>query len=167
MKESRRIACCGMMSALSVVLMLVGSVLGVGMYASPILAGLCLLPIGREYGRKYQIIMWLSVSVLCFMLVQGVEQNLMYFAVFGIYPVIRPAFERLGKPAHMIAKLGFFNAVVVAVEALVMMVLVPEALGAPMLIALLLMGNLVFVLYDFMTPRFEFLLSRYLKRILK
>lgn len=167
MRESRKIACCGMMSALSVVLMVIGSVLGLGMYASPIMAGLCLLPIGREYGRKYQIAMWLSVSLLCFILVQGVEQNLMYFAVFGAYPVFRPLLERIDRRMRLFVKLLCFNAVVIALETLIVTVLVPEIMNAAMIITLLIMGNVIFILYDFMMPRFELLLSRRLKKIFK
>lgn len=167
MKEARKIALCSMMAALSVVLMVVGSIAGLGMYAAPMFAGFCLLPIGREVGKKYHLMLWLVVSVLCFILVPNVEQNLMYFALFGCYPIFRPAFERLAKLPRIILKLLFFNVITVSLEILIMLVLVPESLGTAMIIVLLLLGNLTFIVYDFLIPRMERILAYYLKRIIK
>lgn len=160
-------ALCSMMAALSVVLMAAGSILELGMYAAPMFAGICLLPIGRAYGKKYHAMIWLVVSVLCFMLVPGVEQNLMYFALFGVYPMLRPWFERRPPLPRFILKMVFFNAVVVALEALVMLVLVPESLGTALTVVLLVLGNVTFIVYDFVIPRMEAVLYHYLKRIMK
>ena len=165
MKEARKMAVGSMMAALSVVLMAVGSIAGLGMYAAPMFAGMCLLPIGKELGRKYHVILWLVVSVLSFILVPNVEQNLMYFALFGCYPILRPAFQKLAKLPRILLKLLFFNAITVALEALVMLVLVPESMGAALLIVLLLLGNFTFIVYDFLIPRMEIILAHYLKKI--
>ena len=85
MKQAKRIAECGMMTALSIVVMVVGAVLGIGLYASPMIAGLLLIPLGRKYGVRYHLALWLAVSLLCFLLVPEIEQNLVYFSFFGSY----------------------------------------------------------------------------------
>jgi len=161
MRQSKVIASCGMTAALSIVVMLVGGVLGLGMYISPMIAGFLLLPIGKKYGAKYQWMLWSTVSLLCFMLVPNVEENLMYFSLFGLYPILYPYFERMTSKLKWLCKLLYFNIIVVAVEALVMLVLVPEAMGPVMAVILLLMGNAIFIMYDFLLPRSELLFRKY------
>lgn len=166
MKKTRIIALCGMISALSVVVLALGAMLGIGMYAAPMIAGLCLLPLRREAGWRGQLMVWLSVSLLSFMLISDAEQNLMYLCLFGLYPVLYPFFLRLPKGVQLISKFLFMNLVTIAVEALVVLVLVPETMGLWMGIALLVLGNVVFFLYDRLLPVFDALLSRYLRAFL-
>ena len=165
MKASKRIAVCGMTAALSVVVMIIGGVLGLGMYASPMIAGICLTPIDRKYGARYQWTLWAAVSLLSFILVPNAEQNLMYLCFFGLYPIVQPLFEKLPRKLGWVCKLLYFNVTVIAVEALVMLVLVPEVMGTAMLIVLLLMGNVIFVCYDFLLPRSDLLFRKYFGRL--
>ena len=164
MRQSRVIAGCGMMAALSIVLMILGAVLGLGLYISPMLAGLCLIPIGRKFGEKYQWMLWAVVSLLSFILVPEVEQNLMYLALFGLYPILQPRFTRLPRKLIWPCKLLYFNLVVVAVEALVMMVLVPEPIPPVLLAIMLALGNAIFLMYDFLVPRAHLLFDKYFGR---
>ena len=48
--ESQKIALCGVLGALSVVLLLVGAALQIGTYAAPMLAAFLLIPVLDEYG---------------------------------------------------------------------------------------------------------------------
>ena len=48
--ESQKIALCGMLGALSVVLLLIGSALQIGTYAAPMLAAFLLIPVLEDYG---------------------------------------------------------------------------------------------------------------------
>ena len=165
MRQSRLVSTCGLAAALSVVIMLIGGVLGVGMYISPMIAGVCLIPIGQNFGRKYHALLWLAVSILCFILVPDPEANLMYFALFGIYPLLCPLFQRLRPALRLVCKLAFFNAVIIAVETLVMLVLVPESMSLWMTLVLLVLGNITFLLYDFILPRAAMLVRCYFQRL--
>lgn len=165
--QTYRIALGGVMAALSIVILLIGSTLGIGIYIAPMLAGLCLLPVGRELGRRVHILIWLVVSLLCFILISDMEQNLMYLCLFGCYPILRPSFQRLKNPLRLLVKLIFFNAVSVAAEVLVLTFFVPESLGTGMIVTLLLLGNLTFLCYDRILPVFDAVLSRYLLKYLK
>lgn len=149
-----------MMAALSVVLMVLGAVLELGMYACPLFAGLCFIPIGQKYGRKYHITLFAASSLLCFLMVPNMEENLMFAGLFGWYPIVRPSLQKLPKVLRWIAKLAIFNVVVIAIEWLVMTVLVPETIGGVLLWVLLLLGNITFLAYDFMIPKVEVLLGR-------
>jgi len=166
MKEpSRRMAFCGIMAALGVVIMLLGSVLGLGMYLAPMLVGLCLVPIGRAYGKKYQLLLWIATSLLCMMLVPNVEQNLMLLCLFGWYPALRPALQKLPFMLRLGLKAALFNAIIIPLELLIMLVLVPEPTGAVFAVLLLILGNVTFLCYDFAIPAFEFIINKYLKKI--
>ena len=161
------IAMCGMMAALSVVVMALGAALGLGMYVSPMIAGICLIPVGNAYGKKYQTMLWIAVSILCFILVPNIEENLMYLCLFGCYPIIRPYFQKLPNGIRFVAKLAFFTVVFAGLELLIMSVLVPETMGVGMMIALIVLGDVTFMMYDFVLPRAELLLSKRLGNFIK
>ncbi len=164
MKQSSVMAFCGMMAAVSVVIMLLGAVIGIGAYAAPMFAGLILIPIGNKFGKKYHVMLWITVSLLSFVLVPNVEQNLMYLALFGLYPILYQSFQKLPKFPRLICKLLYFNAVILLLEWLVMTLLVPEALTTWMAILLLAIGNLTFLMYDFLILRMEIVIQHYLKK---
>ena len=56
--ESQKIALCGMLGALSVVLLLLGSALQIGTYAAPMLAAFLLIPVLEEYGTRYALTLY-------------------------------------------------------------------------------------------------------------
>ena len=167
MQATKRIAFCGMMTAVGVVLLLLGSFLGIGTYVAPMLAGLLLLPVGKKWGVKYHVLVWLAVGVLGLLLVTDVEEALMFLCFFGWYPILRPRLQRLPGGLQWAAKFAVFNLPVIALELLLMLVLVPEDLGAGFLLALLLLGNLTFFLYDLVTPKAERQLLRRLEPLMK
>ena len=166
MKNSARaMAVCAIMAALSVVLMLLGAVLELGMYAAPLLAGLCFIPVGQKYGKKYQMMLYAVTGVLCFLFVPNIEENLMFAGLFGWYPILRPSLQKLPKLLRWAVKFAIFNVAVVVIEWLVITVLVPETVGTVLLWVLLALGNITFLAYDFMIPRMEQLMSRLVKQM--
>ena len=156
-----------MMSALAVVIMLVGGYLEIGMYAFPMISGLLLMPVGDRYGKKYHVAMWAVVSVISFILVPYVEQNLMFLLLFGLYPVIYSFFGKMPKALARVLKFIYFNAVFIGIEALVMLVLVPEVMSLGMIALFLVLGNITFIIYDLVIPRADFLFKKYLGRLMK
>ena len=156
-------ATCAMMTALCVVLMVLAAVLELGMYACPLIAGLCFIPVGQKYGRKYHILLYAASSVLCVLLVPNTEENLVFVGLFGWYPILRPYLHKLPGVVCWICKLAAFNVAIIAVEWLVMTVLVPEAVGGVLLWVLLLLGNITFLAYDFLIPKVEILMGRIVK----
>ena len=151
MKQTKALALGGITAAMALVILLIGGALGIGAYAAPMLAGLLLLPAGQMLGAKLHAVLWLAVSVLAFILVPDVETVLMFLAPFGCYHLLRPWLLMLPAPLRLPAKLLFFNTVTVALQLLLMLLLVPEAPQGWMLL-LLLLGNIVFLLYDRILP---------------
>ena len=148
--ESQKIALCGVLSALSVVLLLVGNVLQIGTYAAPMLASFLLIPVLEDYGKKYALLLYAVVSL------PDKELVLFYVLVLGYYPVLRVRLNNIRRGVlRWMAKFGCFNAAVVVMYALLIVVLAPPELvqefaaeGTPMLLALLALGNLSFWLCD-------------------
>lgn len=158
----KALAVCGILTALSVVILLLGAAIGIGIYLAPMIAGGALLLIRRSCGLRYQVLVWIAVSLLSLMLVPEPEQNLMYLCVFGSYPIFYPWLQRRGRGLRLLLKLLYFNVVFSAVELLLMLVLVPETVDTLLFLLLLLLGNAAFFCYDAVLPRFVRLLSRYL-----
>ena len=161
-EQALKIAIGAMTAALGVVLMVLGAAVGLGTYLSPMLAGLCLLPAGRTWGVKFHLLIWAAVSLLCLMLVPDVEQNLMFIGLLGWYPALRPRLQKLRPLPRLLSKLLLFNGIIIALEALLMLVLVPETLGTLFAVLLLVVGNATFLLYDAALPRFEWIMDRYI-----
>lgn len=166
MKEhSKRMAVCGISAALGVVVMLLGTIGGLGMYMSPMLVGLGLIPIGNEYGKKYQLLLWISISLLSMMMVPSLEQNLMFLCLLGWYPALRPTLQKLPRFLRLPVKILLFNVIVIPLEYLLMTILVPDPTATPFVLLLLLMGNVIFVLYDAAVPSFERIIQRYADKL--
>ena len=109
--ESQKIALCGVLGALSVVLLLLGSALQIGTYAAPMLVSFLQIPVLEEYGGKYALLLYLTVSVLAVLLVPETELALFYALVMGYYPVLRTALQRVKNALlRWIAKFAVFNA---------------------------------------------------------
>lgn len=153
--ESQKTALCGVLGALSVVLLLIGNILQVGTYAAPMLAAFLLIPVLEEYGAKYALLLYAAVSILAVLLVPDKELALFYALVLGYYPALKRPLDRL-RPALLrwAAKFAVFNAATVALYGLLFLLIGPAlaaellADGPAMLAALLAMGNLAFWLCD-------------------
>ena len=170
--ESQKIALCGVLGALSVVLLLVGAALQIGTYAAPMLAAFLLIPVLDEYGPKYALLLYATVSILSVLLVPELELELAFFYVFviGYYPVLRQQLALIKSTLlRWVIKFAVFNGATVLVYLLLFALLGPAILdelladGVGMLAALLAAGNLSFWLCD----RAVGALTRYYRLILK
>lgn len=166
MKNAKRVAFCGVMTALCVVILTVGALSGVGNYAGSMLAGICLLPAGWEWGRKTELVLWISVSLVGAMVIPDPETILLFAAFFGWYPVFRASLDRFPLLLRILLKLLIFNLTAVGCEILVMKVLAPETEEAWILLLLLILGNVAFFLYDAVLPRIELLYRVRLRKLL-
>lgn len=154
--HSHKIALCGVLCALSVALLLAGNLLQIGTYAAPMLAAFLVMPVREEYGARTALLLYLGTALLAVLLVPDKELALFYALVIGYYPALQKPLDRL-RPAVLRwgAKLALFNAAAVALYALLLTVLISPDLQAefaeydgPLLAALLLIGNVAFVIFD-------------------
>ena len=127
--ESQKIALCGMLGALSVVLLLIGSALQIGTYAAPMLAAFLLIPVLEDYGPRYALTLYATVSILAVLLVPETELAFFYVLVMGYYPVLRVKLNALKNTVlRWVIKFAVFNAATVLVYLLLFALLGPAVL---------------------------------------
>ncbi len=163
--KAKRMAYSGIFVALCVVMMFVGSVLELGMYASPLFAGMILMFLGNTYGRSWHFKMYLATSVLCILLVPQPEANLMLAGFFGWYPILRPTLEKLPKILSWTVKIIIFNVTIIIIEYVVITFLIPEILEWWMIALLLALSNATFIMYDILIPRLSRVMTYYAKKL--
>lgn len=167
MKNSMKVAFCGVMAALSLVVMLLAGVVPVATIALPAVAGCLLIPVVVEAGLARGFGVYGVCSVLAFLLVPDREAFLFYALFFGYYPVLYAPLGRIqSRVLRYGAKLLVFNAAVVLEVLLSVYVLgIPfeslSILGPWGPAVLLVLANLVFLLYDF---AMDGLIVQYLRR---
>ena len=152
--QSRRIALCGVLAALTVVILLVGTALGIGTYAAPMLASFLLIPSLVEYGPRAAATQYAAAAVLGLLLVPDPELSLFYALVLGPYPILKTVLDRI-RPAVLrwAAKLVVFNLSTAVMYALLWLVFWPgmtESMPATRALAvtLVVLCNVAFVLCD-------------------
>jgi MFS family permease len=153
-KDSFRVAFCGLVSALSLVLMLFTSVIPVGTYAFPCIAGILLVSVVIEFGWKWALAAYGVVSLLSLFLAGDKEAVVYFIAFFGFYPIAKSGIERIKSVAvqYLLKYLVFTVCVIVAFYATTSVLMIPaeefEIFGVYLPWVFLLAGELVFWFYD-------------------
>ena len=152
MKQSAKIALCGVLSALSVVCMML-TVIPTSTLALAALAGIVLMPVTLEAGIKWGFAAYASAGALVLFIAPDKEAAMLFLTFFGYYPTLKLLLDRLPKVLSWALKLLLFNAAIVAAYVLLMFVvgLEPdefEVFGVNMPLVLLGLGNVVFVIFD-------------------
>ncbi len=160
--KSRKIAFGAVIAALSLALMLLTGIMPFGTYAFPCFAGILLVAIVIDFGIPWAISVYVGVSVLSFLIVSDKEASLYYVLILGIYPILKSLFERVKlKWLSFSLKLLFFNFMAVASFYVSVYVLsVPlesfSIFGVNVPLLFLLLGNVVFIVYDICVTRLIF-----------
>ncbi len=169
MKKTGQTAVGGILTALSVAAMFLTAVLPFFTYILPIAASILMIAAVREMGRFWAFGIYAAVCVLSLLVVADKEAALMYAAFFGYYPIIKENLERLPKALGVTFKLLIFNAGVIAAYFLLLKLFgVPAEefgeFGKYTEYILLGLGNIVFLLFDFLLTK---LMRLYTKRLQK
>ena len=157
-KTTSRIAFCGVLAALSVVMMFLSGVVPVATIASPAIAGCLLIPVVAECGIKHGWAVFVIVGLLSFFLAADREAFLIYVLFFGYYPVLYATLDKIkSKILRYTVKYLIFNgACVLEVLLAAWLFGIPfefvEGLGVLTPVVLLVAANLVFFLYDRALP---------------
>ena len=154
-RDTRRVALGGMMAALATAILLMGGVIPAATFVGPALAGIMLLPVLIEGGRRMALGAWVAVSALSLMLCADKEAALL-FAFLGWYPAVKFRLDaRLRGWRGVPVKLVLWNLCAGAMAALIFFVLRMDQIIAEyremsrvMLIAFILLANVTLLLYD-------------------
>ncbi|MGN0975074.1 MAG: hypothetical protein ACI4OL_03670, partial [Gemmiger sp.] len=127
-QQSRSVALCGVLGALSLVLMLMGNLIPLATYCAPALAAVLLIPVQEEYGSRNSLLLYAAVALLSLILLPDKELAAMYALVLGYYPALRPQLNRIrARIVRVAAKLAVFNMAVLVTYGLLLAVFtVPE-----------------------------------------
>ncbi|MBQ3602883.1 MAG: hypothetical protein IJA02_03490 [Clostridia bacterium] len=159
MKQSSKTALGGIVSALSVVLMLMTAVIPFMSYALPLIAGALLILMVIEINKSWAFIVYAAVSLLAVFVVPDKEAAVFYVAFFGYYPIIKSTLEKhLPRVVEWIVKFAIFNAAVIAAYFFTV-----KVLGIPFddmgewgkygIFILLAVANVTFLVYDIMLTK--------------
>ena len=152
MKNSKIIAYSGVATALSVVMLFLGSLIWVLAYIMPLIASLIMIILLDSISRKSAILTFISTSVISFILLSDKECLLLYVLFFGYYPLIRDKINDI-KPKFFSVLLKYltFNASMIITQILCVYVFeIPfdDMLGKWGIIIFIVCLNLVFAVYD-------------------
>lgn len=152
MKNSKVIAYSGVATALSVVMLFLGSIFWVLGYTMPLVASLVMIILLDSISQKSALLTFVSTSVISFILLNDKECVLLYVLFFGYYPLIRDKINDI-KPKFLSYLLKFvtFNAAMVLTQILCVYVFgIPfdDMLGKWGIVVFVLCLNLVFVVFD-------------------
>lgn len=152
--QSRKAALCGVMAALSVVILCLGGLVPLATFACPMLAMLCLIPPVCEYGQGTALLLYGAAAILGLLLCPDKEIAFLY-AFLGWYPAVRTRLDCIPRAVRWLVKCGLFSASMLVMYALLLRLFHLEAVAEEfaeyslaMTAALLVLGNAVFLIFD-------------------
>lgn len=155
-KTTFRLSFCAVVSALGTALMMVTSLVPVGAYALPCFAGILLVSIVIEYGKKWAFTSYAVISILSLILVGDKEAVVYFIMIFGYYPIIKNILEQKinTKILRYILKLLIFNvAIIISFFVVIFLLSVPveefSIMGVCVPWLFLVLGNFFFIIYDY------------------
>lgn len=156
MKQTTQVAYGGVLTALSLILLLLASVSPAAGWGLCIAAGMLpAIPLARRQIRT-GLLIYTATALLALLVVPGKRYVVAYVLLFGIYPTIKYAIERLGLlPLEWACKLVYAGGLGILVLALINRGLVPLNGRAADMPRLLLFGVflVVFSGYDILFSR--------------
>lgn len=151
-KHTRAVALGGVLAALAVVIMTMGTIIPVATYVCPVLCAMVLRVVLRVCGRRMAWAWFGCVAVLSALLAPDKEAAAV-FAFLGYYPILKPWLDRRRLP--WLWKGLLFNGATALLYWLLIAVMGMAQVGAEfaemgraMLIVCLILGNVTFFLLD-------------------
>ena len=112
MRKTKKITISALMSAIGAVFLTLGAVFEVMDLTASAFASLIIVFIYIEVGSPYTYLVWLVTSVLSFVFFPGSIIWAEYFAVFGIYPIMKAYIEKLPRQLWLLLKILYANLVI-------------------------------------------------------
>ena len=170
MKKSKQIAFCGMLAALSIALMFLGSIIWAFTYIAPLLCSLIMIIINKSIGRGYSLSTYAAVGIISLIFLPDKECALTYIFFFGYYTIIKEDLEKIKSRLGSLAiKLLIFNSGIILSQLILIYAFgIPfdDFLGKWGAVILLALANLIFFIYEKMLNSMIFIYDKkYQKKI--
>lgn len=140
-----------MVVALGAALMAIGGVVDVFDLSACALASLLIAFVYIEIGSPYTYLVWICTTLATFIMFSGSVIWIEYFAVFGIYPILKAYIERTPRFLWIPIKLVYVNAIIWLLFLASELFLHEDFWGTDKLlvkIAIYALLNVAFILYD-------------------
>lgn len=154
MKKTQRIATGGLLTAFSMVMIILAGVVPSGTFTFPAAAGIIIGILSFTAGKSYAWASFFIVAILSFVICPNKEAALCFTLFLGFYPLAKELIEKLRlKIVQYILKLLLFNASAITIYFLLLFVFsMPEdsfeyfGINIPGIFLAVL--NVVFLIYD-------------------
>ncbi len=156
-RKNRAIAFTGILTALCVVFLYLGSIIDVLDYTVSALCGILVTFAIVEYGNRAGIAVWLGSSFLALLFLPSKFSSLLFIAFCGWYSLVKKVFER--KPPFICILLKFitFNLALFVIAFITLKLFAVESVTLPVIIGVGLLSNATFFIYDTLITRLIYL----------
>ena len=157
----RKVAFGGIACALSLACMFLSALVPFAEYTCPALAGIILIALVVDFGRRTAWIAYAAVAVLTIFITPNKEAAMLFIAFLGYYPIAKSSIERLkSRIAEWAVKLLLFNTACISGYAVIIVFFNMTQLLEDMsmgfawgIYAFWVLANITFVVYDFALTR--------------
>ena len=154
LSNTKKLALCGVLSSLQVVILYLSSVFSVIDLTIAAVTVFVMVFSVLEIGGKYPWIMYATVAVISVLILPQKFSAVVYALFFGWYPMAKIFFERFNKIAAWILKILTFNVSFIIIYKICISILGLEASGdfdtTVYNAIMLILGNIAFLMFDIM-----------------
>ena len=158
------IALGGVLAALALVIMCLGTMIPIATFVCPMLCAVLLMVVLRRAGRRIAWAWYGAVAILSLLLAPDKEAGA-EFVFFGYYPIVKPWLDR--RKLSILWKLVLFNVSIFVMYGLMIYLLGLDQvasdfkeLGTALTILTLILGNVTLFMLDILLGRVSSLLRR-------
>ena len=109
-----KVSLCGVTSALALLIMFMSGIFPMLDYALPMYAGFTMVVVIVEANRKWALMTYITVSVLCLFLTPNYQASFLFILFMGYYPILRYSLEKIKiKPLKVLIKYLVFNLAII------------------------------------------------------
>ena len=150
MKQSIKISFSSLLTALSLIIMLLGGLVGTLDLAAAAVASFCIIFAVIEFGYKYAALIYAASSLLGFLLLPSKTCVLFYSAFIGFYPIVKSFAERFSLKIAYIIKLAVYLTSCVLLILFWIKIFANDTEPIILITVIIpVLGSIVFVIYDF------------------
>ncbi len=145
----------GMLAALSLLFLFLANITPLLDLCMAIISSFMIVVAMIEIGRKWAFMMFAAVSILGFFIVPIRAPLILFIVLLGYYPIVKSFAERQKRRLYeFLIKFAVFNAAfVICICFFKELIFFDAELTTTMTIAFLVIGNGIFLLYDFALTR--------------
>lgn len=164
-EKTYRTAFGGIISALALTFLFLGSVFPFADIAGPAFASLCVFLTGLEFSGRFSFGVYAAVSVLAFILVPDKESVLLFIFFFGWFPILKKVTDsHMSYVPGLLLKLIAFNLSIVLMYWLILKVFVIESVAdefsdytAAMYVLIMILANITVIILDYAFSKVAYL----------